>query len=371
MRIFIAPNSFKGSLSSVEAARAMRAGILRVLPGAQIDAVPIADGGDGTLVALSQAVSGSVISVESVHDPLLRPIEGPFLRMGPDIAVEMAAVSGLAMLAGNEADPLRASSVGLGEILRAAAAQRPRRLYVGIGGSASVDCGAGMLEALGSPFLTEDKRPVAAGGGRLHRAVSIDLSKAKAVFSGIELIALCDVDNPLTGPSGAALVFGPQKGADEHAVQILEENMKHAGAILSRSARQNVTETPGAGAAGGCGAALMALGARMQSGFSVIAEITGLEDRLASADLVLTAEGRLDEQTMMGKAPGEVLKLAAKHAKRAAAFAGSVASEGPFFTIVPGPMTLADAKARAGELLEAAVARFLFSFTSGANGGRK
>ena len=228
-----------------------------------------------------------------------------------------------------------------------------------------------MLEALGSPFLTEDSKPVSPGGARLHRAASIDLRKAREVFSGIDLVALCDVDNPLTGPSGAALVFGPQKGADEHAVQILEENMKHAGIVLSRSARQNVTDAAGAGAAGGCGAALMALGARMQPGFSVISEITGLEDRLASADLVLTAEGRLDEQTMMGKAPGEVLKLAAKHSKRAAAFAGSVAFDGPFFSIVPGPMTLEEAKTRAAELLEGAVARYLLSITSSADGGSR
>lgn len=363
MRIFTAPNSFKGSLTSVEAARAMRAGILRVLPQAQIDSIPIADGGDGTLVALSQAVSGSVIAVESVHDPLLRPVEGPFLRMGRDIAVEMAAVSGLAMLSEGEADPMRASSIGLGEILKAAAALRPRKLYVGLGGSASVDCGAGMLEALGSPFLMQDRRPVASGGGRLHRAESIDLKKAREIFAGIELVALCDVDNPLTGPSGAANVFGPQKGADDHAVQILEENMKHAGAVLSRSAGQNVTEVPGSGAAGGCGAALLALGARMQSGFAVLSDITSLEDRLASADLVLTAEGRLDAQTMMGKAPGEVLKLAAKHSKRAAAFAGSVEADGPFFSIVPGPMTLAEAKTRAPELLEKAVMRFMLALT--------
>jgi len=359
MRILVAPNAFKGSLSSVEAARAMRRGILRAARDASVDCLPIADGGDGTLVALSEAMPGSEFVEITVRDPLLRPVQSGFLKMGRDIAVEMARASGLAMLKPEELDVLRASSAGLGDILKAAASYKPRRIFVGIGGSASVDCGAGMLEALGSPFCMEDGRAVHPGGGRLHRGVKIDLRRAREALAGIELVALCDVDNPLTGPLGAAAVFGPQKGADPEAVQILEENLKHAGLLLSRVTGQDVAAKAGSGAAGGCGAALMALGARMQSGFSVVAERTGLEERMNAADLVLTAEGRLDAQTIMGKAPGQVLGLAAKLKKPAAAFAGSVEAEGPYFSIVPGPMSLEEATMRAAELLENAVMRFM------------
>lgn len=371
MRILVAPNALKGSLSSADAARAMRRGILRAMPEASVDCLPVADGGDGTLVALSEAVPGSEFVEITVRDPLLRPVPSGFLKIGKDIAVEMARASGLAMLKPEELDPLRASSAGLGDILKAAASFKPRAIYVGIGGSASIDCGAGMLEALGSPFCMEDGRAVHPGGGRLHRGVSINLTRAREALAGIEIIALCDVDNPLTGPQGAAAVFGPQKGADQEAVHILEENLKHAGLILSRASKQDVTTKAGSGAAGGCGAALMALGARMQSGFSVVAERTGLEERMAAADLVLTAEGRLDVQTSMGKAPGQVLLKAQAAGKLRAAFGGSVDADGPYFSIVPGPMTLEEARGRAAELLENAVMRFMLFVSMNPQGQKK
>ena len=323
-RIVVAPDKFKGTLSAHAAARAMRAGALRVFPQSNVLLCPVADGGDGTIEALVAASGGEIITVPAT-DPLGRPISGP-LGILPDgrAVVELAAVSGLNLLRPDEVDACRASSRGTGEVLREALT-RARHVIVGIGGSASTDGGTGAARAVGWRFLDRRGRETAEGGCSLVHLASIHDEDVMAEVRTASVMVASDVTNPLLGSSGAARVYGPQKGASAGEVRLLEEGLAVLADVINRDLGLRVADLPGAGAAGGAGAGLIAFfGAEIMEGFELIAHETGLARVLAAADLVLTGEGRLDGQTLAGKAPAGVARMARHYRTRCLAIAGEV-----------------------------------------------
>jgi glycerate kinase len=342
MKVVVAIDSFKGSLSSAEAGEAARAGVLRAVPDAEVRVVPVADGGEGTVDALLRAVPGRRVVAPTV-DALGRPVEAAYALLddGPTAVVEAAACVGLAQAGRVDAElPPRAGSAGVGLLLRHALDAGARRVAVTLGGTACTDGGLGLLVALGARALDDTGRPVpAAGGNPLWRFGSLDPASLPDL-AGVELVVLTDVDSPLHGPRGAARVFGPQKGATPEQVGHLDGRLAAWGAALA--------DVPGAGAAGGLGAALLALGATREPGFDHVARTVGLPAAMAGADLVLTGEGRLDAQTAHGKTPAGVAALARAAGAVVVALAGSV-EEGagaPFdaaFGVHPGPLPLSEA----------------------------
>ncbi|WP_282946289.1 glycerate kinase family protein [Cellulomonas endometrii] len=349
MKVVIALDSFKGSLGSAEAGEAARAGVLRAVPDADVRVLPVADGGEGTIDALLRAVPGRRV-VAPTLDAVGRPVRAGYALLddGPTAVVESAACVGLAQAGPVDAGlPPRAGSAGVGLLLRHALDGGARRVAVTLGGTACTDGGLGLLVALGARVLDDAGRPVeAAGGNPLWRFGSLDPASLPDL-GGVELLVLTDVDNPLHGPRGAAHVFGPQKGATPDQVRHLDERLGAWGAALEAAGRP-VAELPGAGAAGGLGAALLAIGARREPGFDYVARTVGLPAALDGADLVLTGEGRLDAQTAHGKAPAGVAALGRAAGAVVVALAGSVevGSGAPFdavFGIHPGPLALEEA----------------------------
>lgn len=367
MRILVAPDSFKGSLSAVAAARAIAAGVRRVWPAAQLEEVPLADGGEGTVEALVAATGGERHR-RPVRDPLGRLVEASFGILGDGVTavIEMAAASGLTLLAPAERNPLATSTYGTGELLRAALDAGCRKIIVGIGGSATNDGGAGMACALGARFFDGEGNELPAGGGALGCLERIDTSNLDRRLRKTEIIIACDVDNPLCGPQGAAAVYGPQKGATAAMVEVLDRNLARYGAFLMGITNNNVAEQPGAGAAGGLGAGLLAFtGGRLQPGIEVIMGVVRMAERLADKDLVITGEGSLDGQTMRGKVPYGVAQLARRRGVPVIAVAGRVAEDFPLaasglsavFSLPPGPLPLAEAMERAPEYAALAAER--------------
>jgi glycerate kinase len=324
VRIVVAPDKFKGSLSAAAVARAVAAGIARVRPDAEVDCVPLADGGDGTVDA---AVAAGYDRVPArVTGPTGEPVESSYARRGDRAVVELADVCGLARLPGGRLAPLDASTRGLGEMIARAVADGARTVVLGVGGSASTDGGAGMLQGLGAAVLEADGRPVGPGGRGLAAAATLDLSDVRRRLTGVRIELAADVDNPLLGPHGAAAVYGPQKGATPDDVPSLDRALARWAAVVAAATGVDRADAPGAGAAGGVGfAALAGLGARRRSGIDVLAEVVGLADRLAGADLVITGEGSLDAQTLRGKTVAGVARLAAERGVPVRAVAGVVA----------------------------------------------
>ena len=370
-RVVVAPDKLKGTLGAPQAARALARGVARALPGAEVLERPVADGGEGTLAAL--LAGGGQELVATVEGPLGAPVAARWGRL-PDASavVETAQAIGLVLVAGR--DPLRASSRGAGQLLRAALAAGARRVIVGLGGSATVDGGAGLLEALGARLLDAQGAPLPPGGGALERLARIDPG-GLVDLRGVELLVACDVDNPLLGPAGAASAFGPQKGADPAAVARLEQGLARLVARLAtdlpNAERPAALEAlPGAGAAGGLGAALAALGGRLVLGAELVLDALGLDAALAGAGLALTAEGALDGTTARGKAPWAVLGRARRAGVPCLAVGGRIdpaaraTLEGPqgFAALLalsdapPEPERASDRElgARVGPLLEAA-----------------
>jgi glycerate kinase len=360
MNVLVAPCSFKGSLSGREAARAILAGFKAGHPRACLRALSLADGGEGTLDALLEE-GGERVAVE-VSDPLGRQVRAE-VGILPDgtAAIESAQAAGLLLLRPEERDPLCATSRGVGELLVAALARRPKRILVGLGGSATVDGGAGMLEALGARFLGAGGAPVAGAAKALASLERIDLGPASARLAGVEVMALCDVQSPLLGPRGARM-YMRQKGASEEACAALEAGLRRFAEVASRAAGVEVADLPGGGAAGGMGAALALLGARLVSGSEHLLEHRHARAHVAASDLVLGGEGRVDEQTLAGKAMLAMAELARSEGKPFIVFAGSyLPSEALFasgvtalFSIIPGPMSEAQAMAGASEHLRRA-----------------
>ncbi|MBI4260275.1 MAG: glycerate kinase [Actinobacteria bacterium] len=314
MRVLAAPDKFRGTISAAEAARALAAGWRRVRPGDRVDEVPMADGGEGTLDALVEALGGDRHTVR-VAGPLGDPVDAAYglvdAAEGRTAVVEMALASGLALIAESRRDPRRATTRGTGELILAACRQRPRQVIVCIGGSATNDGGAGMAQALGVRLLDAEGRELPPGGAALLRLHRIDATTLVPEVRGVRFLVASDVDNPLTGPQGASAVYGPQKGATPEDVRLLDGALGHYAAVLHRDLGIDVREMPGAGAAGGLGAGLIAfLGARLRPGIDVVTEALGLRDRLAGAGLVITGEGKLDEQSLRGKTVDGVLRLA-------------------------------------------------------------
>ncbi|MGH2572952.1 MAG: glycerate kinase family protein [Actinomycetota bacterium] len=317
MRVLVAPDKFKGTLTAGEAAEAIARGWRRAQPSAEIETVPMADGGEGTLDALLAALGGERHRV-TVSDPLGDPVEAEFgiapTEDGPLAIIEMARASGLALISPARRDPKRTSTRGTGDLILHACRRGVKDVLVCIGGSATNDAGAGMAQALGVRLLDEEGRDLRPGGASLLRLGRIDMRTLDPAARAARFVVATDVDNPLVGPQGASAVYGPQKGASPEDVALLDKALGHFAAVVHRDLAIDVRNLPGAGAAGGLGAGLIAfLGARIRPGVAVVMEAVRLPERLARADLVITGEGTFDDQSFHGKAPAGVL-LAAREA---------------------------------------------------------
>lgn len=354
MKIVIAPDSFKESLSSVEVADAVERGWRQIFPDAVCVKLPVADGGEGTVEALVSATGGQWLEAD-VHDPLGKPIVA---RYGCDAQerrafIEMAAASGLMLVPPEARNPLRTGSFGTGELIRDALDKGFSDLIIGIGGSATNDGGAGMLQALGIRLLDAQGRDIAPGGAALADLAHIDMSGRHPRLDQCRVQIACDVNNPLTGERGASAVFGPQKGATPEMVRQLDKNLAHFAEVIRRDVGKDVANVPGAGAAGGMGAALLAFfDAQLRPGIEIVLETIGLQAHLQDADWVITGEGRLDGQTAFGKTPVGVARLAQAQGVPVIALAGSVTSDvqrlyaaglDAVFSVTPSPCRLQDA----------------------------
>lgn len=325
-RYLCAPDSFKESLTAMEAARAMAQGIENADHDAEVRCLPMADGGEGTARALVDATGGSMRAVP-VHDPLGRPVEGHFglLADGTTAVVETAEASGLALLEAKERNPLIASSYGTGELMLAAVRSGAKRIIVGLGGSATNDAGAGLLQALGVRLLDKNGNDLAHGGAALANLTTIDISTMDPALKNVAITAACDVTNPLTGPTGASAVFGPQKGASQADVATLDAALAHFAQVIDSQLGVAVNDVPGAGAAGGIGAALKGfLNAEFRPGIAIVIEQSGLDAAAQWADVVFTGEGSIDFQTKFGKTPAGVAETAKRHGKPVIAVAGHI-----------------------------------------------
>ena len=319
--VVIASDKFKGSLTATEVAQALAAGMLDVLPQLETVLVPVADGGDGTVAAALSAGYDKII-VDAVG-PTGEPVRAPYALDGDRAVVELAAVVGLSMLPGGQLDPLGSSTYGLGLVIADAIRRGATTVVLGLGGSASTDGGAGMVQALGARLLDADSHDVQPGGGALVNLAHLDLGPLRGTLGAVKIIVASDVDNPLLGPKGAAAVFAPQKGARPQDVQTLERGLRHWSELVSQATRRNDTERPGAGAAGGAGyAALALLDAEIRPGIELILDLIDFDAKVVGADLVVTGEGSLDEQSLAGKAPIGVARAAAKAGVPVIAVAG-------------------------------------------------
>ncbi|WP_330460686.1 glycerate kinase [Streptomyces sp. NBC_00820] len=327
-RVLIAADKFKGSLTAAQVAERVTAGLRRVVPSVEVEALPVADGGDGTVDAAVAA--GFERREVRVAGPLGQEVTAAFALRGDTAVVEMAEASGLQRLPAGVLAPLTASTYGSGELLRAALDAGARTIVFGVGGSATTDGGAGMLAALGARFLDADGEPVPPGGGGLARLARADLSGLDARLSSVELVLASDVDNPLSGPKGAPAVYGPQKGASAQDVAVLDAALARFAKVLEAEVGARAGEyavAPGAGAAGGVGYGALLLGARFCPGIEVMLEVLGFAAALERADLVITGEGSLDEQTLHGKAPAGVAAAARAAGKEVVAVCGRLALE--------------------------------------------
>ncbi|MEA2556777.1 MAG: glycerate 2-kinase [Actinomycetota bacterium] len=314
MRLLLAPDKFRGTLTARQAAEAFETGWRRARPGDTHDLAPLADGGEGTLEALVDALGGTVVGAQ-VTGPLGERVDAGFgVAEGPNgrvAIVEMARASGLALISESRRDPGRTTTYGTGELIRLALDHEPAHLVVCIGGSATNDGGAGMAQALGARLSDERGDPLEPGGRALVGLKGIDVSSMDPRLRRLKTTVASDVDSPLCGPSGASAVFGPQKGASPEDVQDLDRSLAHLAAVVHRDLGINLKDEPGAGAAGGLGFGLMAFcGAHLRPGIDVVMEAVGLAERMALADVAVTGEGKLDQQSLHGKVPAGVLRLA-------------------------------------------------------------
>ncbi|MFN2614668.1 MAG: glycerate kinase [Actinomycetota bacterium] len=332
MRVLVAPDKFKGTLTAAQAAEAIARGCRDA--GADVDVAPVADGGEGTLEALVAAAGGTIMGVIA-RGPLGLPVRAHIaqLRDGTGV-VELSQASGLRLVDERDRDPLRASTLGTGEMIKGALARRPQRLLIAIGGSATVDGGTGLARALGVRFYDHEGKEVEPGGEGLERIARIETKGLDARFGAIEVDVAADVMAPLTGDHGAARMYGPQKGASPQVVERLARGLENLGEVVERDLGVQVLDAPGAGAAGGAGAMLLGLGAHIRSGADVVLDAMGFDERLKAADLVITGEGRLDESTLDGKAPGAVARAAQRAGVPCVALVGSATIKPDLFADV-------------------------------------
>ena len=326
MKIIIAPDSFKGNLTALEVANLIEKGIRRVYSKAKIVKVSMADGGEGTVRSLVDATRGRIIRKE-VTGPLGKRVKASYGILGDKktAIIEMASASGLPLVPKKKRNPLLTTTYGTGELIKAALDRGCGKIIVGIGGSATVDGGAGMTQALGVRSLDKKGKEIGFGGGALGNLERIDISKMDERIKKTEVLVASDVDNPLTGPKGAARVYAPQKGATPSMVKKLEKSLKRYASIIKRDLKKDIKDIPGTGAAGGLGAGLIAfLDAKIRLGVDIVIETVGLEKRLKDADLVITGEGKMDAQTIYGKTPIGVARSAKKHNIPVVAIVGEV-----------------------------------------------
>jgi glycerate kinase len=376
MKIVIAPQGFKGSLTALEVARAIESGVRRAASDAVTVVVPVADGGDGTLQALVDSSGGRIVT-SRVTDPLGRPVDAQWGSMGDGrtAVIEMARSSGLALLRAEERDPLRTTTYGVGELFRAALEAGHRKFIVGIGGSATNDGGAGFAQALGFRLLDSRGRELERGGAALAALDRIDASGVDSRVKGVDVVVACDVNNPLCGPTGASAIFGPQKGASPAMVAQLDAALGHFADVVRGDLGKDIRERPGAGAAGGLGAGLMAfVNAELRAGVDIVLEAVKLDRELTGADLVITGEGQIDRSTVFNKAPVGVARVAKKRGIPVIAIAGSL-GEGyeqthalgidAAFSLVSGPMSLDAAMGGGARLIERAAEEAMRAILAG------
>ncbi len=378
MKIVIAPQGFKAALTGLEAARAIARGVAVVAPDAETVLAPVADGGDGTLDALVGGTGGEVFT-STVTGPLGRPLEAQWGVMGDGntAVVEMALASGIALVPQRHRNPRVSTTAGTGEILREALDRGFTRIIVGLGGSATNDGGAGMASALGVRFLDSSGATLPSGGSALARLARIETDGLHPALGRTTLVAATDVTNPLCGPEGASAIFGPQKGATPEMVQELDAALANYARVLARDIGRDVSEHPGAGAAGGLGAGLLAFtGATLQSGIDMVCEVLNFDALLDGADLVITGEGRADHSTIFNKAPVGVARHAQSHGIPTVLLAGGL---GPGYEelyqhglaavvcIADRPMSFDVSLSRTAELLESASERTMRLLLAGQN----
>jgi len=381
MRIVIAPQALKGSLTAAETGQAIAQGARHVYPEADIDIIPIADGGEGTVQALVDATGGKLIASE-VTGPLGDAVQAFFglLGDGRTAVLEMASCAGLPLVPPEQRNPRITTTYGVGELIRAALDADCRHFIIGIGGSATNDGGAGMAQALGATLTTVQGETIARGGAALSTLAHISTATMDKRLSECTFQVASDVTNPLCGPTGASAVYGPQKGATPEMVQELDAALAHYAQVIEQDLHVSVSQLPGAGAAGGLGAGLIAfLGATLKPGAQIVLEAVHLEESIQNADLVITAEGRLDEQTAYGKSVGAVAALAKRYHLPVLALAGGLGTHyravydlgvDAVAVLPDSPMTLAYAMEHATTLLSDAAERTLKLFKLGSTSAR-
>jgi glycerate kinase len=376
MKIIIAPDSFKGSLSAIDAAAAICRGIARYSKKIETVCLPLADGGEGTVAALVAATGGK-IRRKRVTGPLGAPVDAFFglIDKGKTGVVEMAASSGLPLVPPGRRNPLLTTTFGAGELIRQAVLDGCKHIIIGAGGSATVDGGLGLLQALGAVFRDARGKPVGRGGRELVKIHSVETEALAAAIWGIKFTVAADVTNPLCGPEGAARVFGPQKGATPEAVRLLDRGLRHFAGVIKRSVAKDVITISGGGAAGGLAAGAAAfLDAVIRPGIDIVLEKNKFEKKLVDCDLVITGEGRTDGQTLFGKAPLGVARLARRSGVPVVCLSGGLAPEArrlyqagftALFSLADGPLTLAEAERDAAVLLERAAENIVRLFVRG------
>ena len=376
MKIIIAPNAFKGSLSAWEAAGCIEEGIKIALPKARCIKVPVADGGDGTVEALVRDTGGKQV-YKKVDGPVGKPVRAGFgvLGDGRTGVIEMATASGLALIPKKEQNPLKTTTYGTGQLVKAALDKGCRYLIVGIGGSATVDGGIGMAQALGIRFLDKSGKEVGRGGAGLEKIKNIDISGVDKRLKKTKVVVACDVTNPLLGRNGSARIFGPQKGADPKMVVQLEAGLANLARVIKRDLGKDIKNIPGAGAAGGLGMGLMAfLQAKLKSGIDLVIKAAELERKVKGADLVITTEGCIDEQTAFGKAPAGVAAIGKKYKIPVVALGGQIAGKtaalhkcgiNAVFSIIRSPLTLEQAIKESKSALKQAAEQIMRLYIAG------
>ena len=362
-KVVIAPDSFKESLSALEVAEAIERGFRQIFPQVHYVKLPMADGGEGTVDSMVAATGGEIVRVE-VTGPLGQPVSAFYglLGEGETAVIEMAAASGLHLAPKERRDPRITTSYGTGELILAALERGVKAIILGIGGSATNDGGAGMMQALGARLLDENRQALPPGGAALAQLAYIDLSGVDPRLQQVSITAACDVDNPLCGANGASAVFGPQKGATPEMVTQLDVALRHYGTLLEQATGREVINAPGAGAAGGMGAALLGmLNARLRPGIEIVIETLQLEEALRDADLVITGEGRLDSQSIHGKTPIGVARVAKRFGLPVIGIAGSLSKDyqvvhqhgiDAAFSVLDRVVSLEEALAEAADNLE-------------------
>ncbi|MEZ9644785.1 glycerate kinase [Vibrio sp. 10N.261.52.C2] len=363
MKIVIAPDSYKESLSAMGVAQAIEDGFKQLIPNAEYVKLPMADGGEGTVQSLVDATNGSIIQ-HPVIGPLGEIVEGYYGMFGDGktAIIEMAAASGLDLVSPEQRNPLKTTTYGTGELIKAVLDKGVEHIIIGIGGSATNDGGLGMAQALGIRMLDAEGHELVFGGGELSKLTTIDLTNLDPRLQNVRLEVACDVDNPLCGPKGASQVFGPQKGATPEMVELLDANLAHYASIMKNQLGVDVIDLPGAGAAGGLGAALVGLlNAELRPGINIVMDAVNLDEIVSDADLVITGEGRIDSQTIHGKTPIGVARTAKKHKLPVIGIAGCLASDcgvvhehgiDAVFAVVNRSVDLPTALAEAAENIE-------------------